>query len=128
MTRNTRFSLMALALVSGSAAAQAPARDSVTAVAKVEAPAVAAPLTAPEATSKRAGPTLESASVGVKATHANDPLAPKPVPAETRRNEAMMIVGGVAFVAGAIIGDRPGAIIMVGGFVVGIIGLYRYLE
>ncbi|HEY9226002.1 MAG TPA: hypothetical protein VIP11_05110 [Gemmatimonadaceae bacterium] len=41
---------------------------------------------------------------------------------------AMMIVGAAAFVTGAMIGDQPGTIIMVGGAVIGLIGLYEYLQ
>jgi hypothetical protein len=41
---------------------------------------------------------------------------------------AMMIVGVAALVAGAIIGDTPGTIIMVGGAVIGLVGLYEYLQ
>jgi len=41
---------------------------------------------------------------------------------------AMMIVGVAALIAGAIIGDTPGTIIMVGGTVVGLIGLYEYIQ
>ena len=40
----------------------------------------------------------------------------------------MMIVGGAALIVGAIIGGTPGTIVMVGGGVVGLIGLYNYLE
>jgi hypothetical protein len=41
---------------------------------------------------------------------------------------AMMVVGGAALLAGAIIGDTPGTIIMIGGAVIGLIGLYEYLQ
>ena len=41
---------------------------------------------------------------------------------------AMMVVGVGALIAGAIIGDTPGTIIMVGGAVIGLIGLYQYLQ
>jgi len=41
---------------------------------------------------------------------------------------AMMIVGGATFLAGAIVGDTPGTIMMVGGAVIGLIGLYQYLQ
>jgi hypothetical protein len=41
---------------------------------------------------------------------------------------AMMIVGVAALIAGAIIGDTPGTIVMVGGAVIGLIGLYDYLQ
>ena len=40
------------------------------------------------------------------------------------RNVAMMIVGGAVLVVGAVIGGTPGTIIMVGGGVIGLIGLY----
>jgi hypothetical protein len=41
---------------------------------------------------------------------------------------AMMIVGGAAFLAGAIVGDTPGTIMMIGGAVIGLVGLYEYLQ
>jgi hypothetical protein len=41
---------------------------------------------------------------------------------------AMMIVGGAAILVGAIIGDTPGTVIMIGGAVIGLIGLYEYLQ
>jgi len=41
---------------------------------------------------------------------------------------AMMIVGGAAFVAGALIGGDIGVIFMVAGAVIGLIGLYQYLQ
>jgi hypothetical protein len=40
----------------------------------------------------------------------------------------MMVVGGAAMIVGAVIGDRSGNIIMVGGGVVGLIGLWNYLK
>jgi hypothetical protein len=40
----------------------------------------------------------------------------------------MMVVGVAALIAGAIIGETPGTIIMVGGAVIGLIGLYHYLQ
>lgn len=41
---------------------------------------------------------------------------------------AMMIVGVAGLIAGAIIGGTPGTIIMVGGAVVGLLGLYDYVQ
>ena len=41
---------------------------------------------------------------------------------------AMMVVGGAAVLLGAIIGDTPGTIIMIGGAVIGLVGLYEYLQ
>ncbi|MEP6690561.1 MAG: hypothetical protein ABJD07_05355 [Gemmatimonadaceae bacterium] len=43
-------------------------------------------------------------------------------------NGRYMIIGGVTFLAGAIIGSDVGTVMMVGGAAVGIYGLYRYLE
>jgi hypothetical protein len=40
----------------------------------------------------------------------------------------LMILGGAALLTGAIIGDTPGTIIAVGGAVVGLYGLYVYLD
>ena len=41
---------------------------------------------------------------------------------------AMMVVGLAALISGAVIGGDAGTIIMVGGTVVGLIGLYDYLQ
>ncbi len=41
---------------------------------------------------------------------------------------AMMVVGLAGLISGAIIGGDAGTIIMVGGTVVGLIGLYEYLQ
>jgi hypothetical protein len=42
--------------------------------------------------------------------------------------EALMIVGGAAFLAGALIGGDAGTIVMVGGAGIGLYGLYLYLQ
>jgi uncharacterized membrane protein YiaA len=44
------------------------------------------------------------------------------------RNPAMMIVGGAALVVGAVIGGQAGTIVMVGGAVIGLVGLWNYLQ
>jgi hypothetical protein len=44
------------------------------------------------------------------------------------QDKAMMVVGVAALITGAIIGGSPGTIVMVGGAVVGLMGLYNYLE
>lgn len=79
-----------------------------------------------------AGPTLESLRVGARTRTA--PVDSLDLAALQRRNaglgqsEALMIVGGAAILIGAIIGDDAGAFFMVGGAVVGLYGLYRYLQ
>ena len=44
------------------------------------------------------------------------------------RSETLMIIGGATFLAGSIIGDDAGTIVMVGGAAVGLYGLYLYLQ
>lgn len=81
-----------------------------------------------------APPTLSAALVGMRAgVHARETARPNhPMAAATHANlgqaRAMMIVGAAALVAGAIIGDTPGTVIMVGGAVIGLVGLYDYLQ
>ena len=41
---------------------------------------------------------------------------------------AMMIVGGAALVVGSVVDGDAGTLIMVGGGVIGLVGLYRYLR
>jgi len=44
------------------------------------------------------------------------------------RNMAMMLVGGAGLVVGALVGGNAGTVIMVGGGVVGLLGLWNYLK
>jgi hypothetical protein len=132
MKGTTRFSLavLALGMVATVSQAQGTADTANTAgVARVEAPAVA-PQTAPEVNSVKAGPTLEKAGVGVKSIRAKESglPAPAPLPAETRSNQALMIVGFGGMIAGAIIGGDAGTIIMIAGAGMGLYGLWKYLE
>lgn len=55
---------------------------------------------------------------------------PGPVPAGggLSKSEALMVVGGAALIVGAVIGGDEGQIIMVGGAVIGLIGLWRWLQ
>lgn len=100
-------------------------------LADTPAPAAAgAPATTTPAASPAAGPTVDQASVGVRApaqAHEQSVSA-----AASRAGlgtaRAQMIVGFAALVAGAIIGDTPGTIIMITGAAVGLWGLYNYLQ
>jgi len=75
------------------------------------------------------GPTLEGATVGFRRPVTQTAHAPVVVAATRGSNSAaLMIVGGAAFLAGAIIGGDAGTIIMVGGAGVGLYGLYLYLQ
>ena len=53
-----------------------------------------------------------------------------PLPGIERSGQdvAMMVVGGAALVVGSVIGGDAGTLMMVGGGVVGLLGLYRYVR
>jgi hypothetical protein len=95
-----------------------------------EASLVPSPVTAPAtepAAAPVAGPTLESATVAVRHQADLSPAAPQ------RRGgsapgTALMIVGGAAVLVGLVIGGSAGGAIAVGGAVVGLVGLYQYLQ
>jgi hypothetical protein len=78
-------------------------------------------------------PTAESVALNARLTPVtvHDPAAAlMPLPAEGPQstNVALMIVGGAGMIVGSIIGGDTGTIVMVGGGVVGLIGLWRYLR
>ena len=58
------------------------------------------------------------------------PLPAPKVPREsTRTNTALMVTGLAAVLVGAVVDDNDaGSILIVGGAVVGLIGLYRFLQ
>lgn len=103
-------------------------------VAFIAAPTVAraqlsAPASAPEK-SVAAGPRLE-----MSATAARHLMQTSDNSAMQRRSRqgagkpvALMIVGGAAIILGAVIGDAPGTLFMIGGAVALLIGLYQYLQ
>jgi hypothetical protein len=87
--------------------------------------AASAPATAPAATPAPAGPTFEAAQVGVR--H----MATAPAPARRAgfgQGQALMIVGGAAVLVGLLIGGGAGSAIAVGGAIIGLVGLYEYLQ
>lgn len=133
----TAAALCAAATVSPLRAAHAQSATSTgdgIAAPAVEAPQPAAPRTA------AAGPTLASASVAVRASGAEEQqrlaaaasaVPTNALPAQRHSQgqpKALMIVGGAAFIAGALIGDTAGTAIMIGGAGVGLYGLYLYLQ
>jgi hypothetical protein len=57
--------------------------------------------------------------------------SPAPLPASSQHlGEAKteMIVGGAAFVAGALMDNDVGSVLMLGGAIVGLYGLWNYLK
>ena len=75
------------------------------------------------------GPGVASARVAAHAIHSSRNAAP-PVIQNRKSNKnsvALMIVGGVALVVGAVIGDDAGTLVMLGGAGIGLYGLYMFL-
>jgi hypothetical protein len=76
------------------------------------------------------GAPLTGLRAGVHVSESARALQPNA--AATRGNlgqsRAMMVVGVAGLLAGAIIGGTPGTLVMVGGAVIGLVGLYDYLQ
>jgi hypothetical protein len=137
MTGTRRYlALIALLLGALSVPAQAQDTDAVPApsVAQGDARVAPADSAAVVARAVRGGPALAATVSGVRALEADRA-------AETGRGvslaaqrqrfsqaETLMIVGGVTFLAGAVIGDDAGTLIMIGGAAIGIYGLFLYLQ
>jgi hypothetical protein len=98
------------------------------------APAHPAASTRDPASAPAVGPRLDASSVAVGAqdltqTPANDAdAAALQRRSGLQQSQVLMIVGGAAFLAGAIIGDDAGTIFMIGGAAVALYGLYQYLQ
>lgn len=90
-----------------------------------------APVAAPSVSAAPAqslAPTQAGATVGVRAYATAPAPVLAPAPRATGNSPAMMIVGGVALLVGAVVGGDAGTIIMVGGGVLGLFGLWNYLR
>ena len=116
----------ALAVAAPLAAQQAPS----TSLSGTPAPvAITAPAPA-NTTAPVAGPVMQPASVGfrVQSTSASQPMMAMPVNGDNSQNMALMLVGGAGLIVGAVIGGRTGTIVMLGSGVLGLVGLFRYLQ
>ncbi len=125
MTGRVQALILGLTLCAATAGAQTstPVRLS------VQLPSLAPAVQVQQAAS--VGPVLRSSAVGIQSLHravSLDPVGGLAAAPTRQQSRAMMIVGGAALIVGAIIGGTPGTIVMVGGGVVGLIGLYNYLE
>ena len=122
--------LLAVALLATAPAARAQSGATTPAVS----PAGATPVSF--APAQRSGPDAALRVVGarpVAAAHVDASALEEESSALRRRarfsnSQTLMIVGGAAFIAGALIGDDAGTIVMVGGAAVGLYGLYLYLQ
>jgi hypothetical protein len=78
-----------------------------------------------------AGPTLEAATVAVRPTETKElqlNAAAAPRRAGYGQPVALMVVGGGALLTGLIIGGDAGTVIAVGGTLIGLYGLYEFLQ
>lgn len=76
-------------------------------------------------------PTLEATQIALRPLASAERTTHPAVVQQRRgmgRGQVLMIVGGAAFLAGAIIGDDAGTIMMIGGAGIGLWGLYLYLQ
>ena len=123
-----RIGIVSVVLALGAAASSARAQSSASAHVRPVTPR-AAP--GQQLARSGVGPSVES---GIAAAHrvvAAPPLdvAPgDPGSPHVGRDEALMIVGGAAFIVGAIIGDKSGSVFMVGGGLVFLYGLFEFLQ
>ena len=103
---------------------QAPATTSAT-----SAPSTVVPAPAAERAPSLA-PLAQNMSAGVRSNASQQTPAGPLVPSEgsVGRNPALMIVGVAALLVGAVVGGNAGTIVMIGGGVVGLIGLWNYLQ
>ena len=77
-----------------------------------------------------AGPRIDAIATGIRLS---EQRADSGAPAQRRRQSmgqpiALMVVGGAAFVLGALIGGDIGLLFMIGGAAALLIGLYRYMR
>jgi hypothetical protein len=113
---------------SASTASSTPAaRDSIL-LAPFAAPSQAAVID--ETPASRSGAPLTGLRSGIHTRETTRTLSPAVAAnhANLGQSKAMMVVGAAALITGAIIGGTPGTIIMVGGAVIGLYGLYEYLQ
>src|SRR3954471_5437016 len=77
-----------------------------------------------------AGPTLQAASVGFRASdakvNASTRVAAAPVRPHAGQDVALMVVGVGAMIVGALVSDTAGTIIIIGGAAMALFGLYHY--
>ena len=84
--------------------------------------------TVTQAQQPQVGPTVSALTVGVRNVVPATTPAPQRGSAGLGQNEALMIVGGAAILVGAIVEGDAGKIFMIGGAIVGLYGLYKYLQ
>ena len=116
--------------VSAPAAHAQQALASRTPTADVFAPAAIRPSDSTVTATRTAGPSADAARVAVSqpTSHELKVSAAAQRRAGLGQPVALMVVGGAALLTGLIIGDDAGTVIAVGGALVGLYGLYEYLQ
>lgn len=122
--------LLACASVSFAQTADRPANDSSQVIETTVATPTQETPVAQQAPARGAAITGLRAGVHVRETTrpAEITMAPAATRAGLGQARAMMVVGVAALISGAIIGGQAGTFIMVGGAVIGLVGLYDYLQ
>ncbi len=134
LVRLAALSLITLAVPAGRAAAQsaAPSDSAANAASPANALGVAGATQAerPAAATSQTGAPMTGLRSAVHTKETARALQPNAMATSANLGQAraMMIVGAAALVTGAIIGGDPGTVIMVGGAVIGLYGLYQYLQ
>ena len=130
-TLTAAFAALALCVSARTAQSQqvipSPAAPSPTATSLALAPQT--PPSDVAAPTPSAGPTTEAARAGVTQQTSSE----LKTAAQARRRGmgqpvALMVVGGAALLTGLIIGGDAGTVIAVGGALIGLYGLYEYLQ
>jgi len=125
--------------MTGSAGAQEfPTSNALTPNNVIVAPVIAlptaeetAPAPAPAAADAVAGPVMEATTIAARADMQvanSEEAAAAMFQTRDRRGTTLMLVGGAAFLAGLLIGDDAGTAVALGGAVVGLYGLYLFLQ
>ncbi|HEY5219905.1 MAG TPA: hypothetical protein VIJ16_08845 [Gemmatimonadaceae bacterium] len=119
---------LTLAVTAGIAGAQTVIPTALSSRPSAFTPTTPAPVTAQHSA---VGPVLQASAVAIQPANTSvalDRAAAMAGSTNLTQSRAMMIVGGAGLIVGAIIGGTPGTLVMVGGGVVGLIGLYDYLQ
>ena len=98
--------------------------------ADVAAPAFTLPADSTVTATRVPGPTAEGARVAVTQPTSHELKISSAAQRRAGLGQpvALMVVGGAALLTGLIIGDDAGTVIAVGGALVGLYGLYEYLQ
>jgi hypothetical protein len=121
--RSMLFALCASALLAVPASAQdAPDKSLV--------PTTVAPMqvASTDSVGTPAGPAIATASVAVRRPVSEARSTAAAAGRASAPGTALMIVGGAAVLTGIVVGGDAGHAISIGGAVIGLIGLYQYLQ